>query len=205
VPGHILPWLLLLSLGACSGVTVKERESPNVTAYQQRAAQIAGFSEWGLAGRISLDDGDEGGSGKLSWSVVQDIAELNFHAAMGRGAWNLKIGPALAVLTEANGEMQSAASVNALIQQRIGWPIPVDALQWWVRGLSAPGATDRRVIDSEGLLVHLDQFGWSVEFSRYGDSSGIAMPKKLNATMGEYRVKLAIGRWQIPGNDDGQN
>lgn len=189
---------LLLMLGACSGVSVKQDHVANVKAYQQRAEQLISIGEWGLAGKISLDDGEEGGSGRLNWTHRSDSAELDFHAALGRGAWNLKIDPGYAVLTEANGETLSARSVNTLIQQRMGWPVPVEALQWWVRGLTAPGVIEKQTIDSEGLLVHLEQFGWVVDFSRYDLSTGVAMPKRLNATMDDYRVKLAVSRWQVP-------
>lgn len=202
---RLWPLSLLLVLGACSGVSVKPQYKANINAYQHRAEQLASVGAWGLTGKISLDDGDQGGSGRLNWVNGPDTAELDFHAALGRGAWNLKIDPGHAVLTEANGETLSAHSVNTLIQQRMGWPVPVEALQWWVRGLTAPGVIEKQTIDSEGLLVSLEQFGWTVDFSRYDLSSGIAMPNRLNATMNDYRVKLAVSRWQIPERHAGQN
>lgn len=192
-----LLFLLFLFLNACTGVAVKQTGPANQQAYQQRAQKLIGWSEWGLSGKISLDDGDQGGSGKLQWRVEPGKSELDFHAALGRGAWHLQIVPGHAVLTQANGDRQSASSVNALIQEEMGWPIPVEALQWWVRGLIAPGAVADQQIDSAGLLVSLQQFGWSVEFARYDTGGGVAMPKRLNATMENYRVKLAIGRWQM--------
>lgn len=191
------PLFLLLFFNACTGVPVKQAGSANQQAYQQRAQQLSVFSEWGLKGKISLDDGDQGGSGKLRWSAEAGNSELDFHAALGRGAWHLQIGPGQALLTQANGDEQSATSVNALMQDRMGWPIPVEALQWWVRGLVAPGAIEDQQIDPEGLLASLQQFGWSVEFGRYDTSGVVAMPKRLKATMGKYRVKLAISRWRM--------
>ena len=187
-------------LSACSGVSVKDTGRPNQQAYQQRADIINAWPQWGLAGRISLDDGDEGGSGKLKWSVQPGNSELDFYAALGRGAWHLQISPDRAVLTEANGTRQSAGSVNDLIRERMGWPLPVEALQWWVRGLAAPGPIDDREMDSSGLLVSLQQFGWRVEYSRYDDGGLVSMPKRLNATMKDYRVKLAISQWRLSGN-----
>jgi outer membrane lipoprotein LolB len=197
-------WLFLtfLLLNACTGVSVKEPLFGNKAAYQDRAAQLGAIPEWGLVGRISLDDGDHGGSGRLQWDVKSDISELDFHGAMGRGAWHLQIGPEGAVLKEANGVEQTAPGVNDLIQDRMGWPIPVDALQWWVRGLAAPGAIEDEKLDPEGLLISLHQFGWSVDFSRYDSVAGVVLPKRLNATRDNYRVKLAISRWQMdPGHD----
>ena len=157
--------------------------------------------EWGLVGKISLDDGDRGGSGRLQWDVTAEGSEIDFHGALGRGAWHLQISPDGAVLREANGSEQSAPGVNALIQDRMGWPVPVEALQWWVRGLAAPGVVNDEQFDPQGLLTSLDQLGWRVEFNRYDAKTGIALPVRLDARRDSYRVKLAIGRWQL-GTDD---
>jgi len=184
-------------LNACSGVSVKDAGPGNSLAYQNRAEILGEIHKWGLVAKISLDDGDRGGSGRLQWNVESERSELDFHGAMGRGAWHLEIGPEGAVLKQANGDEQSAEGVNQLIQERMGWPIPVDALQWWARGLAAPGVIDDQKIDSEGLLVSLGQFGWKVDFKRYDSVGGVVLPKKLSARRDNYRVKLAISRWHM--------
>lgn len=189
--------ILLLALNACTGVSVKQAQPGNHAAYQDRAEKLAAIPVWSFVARISLDDGDQGGSGRLQWMVSPGGNELDFHAAMGRGAWHLQFGPEGAVLKEANGTVREAKGVNALIQDRLGWTIPVDALQWWVRGLAAPGSIENETLDSAGLLISLDQFGWRVEFNRYDSITGIALPKKLNARRDNYRVKLAINRWRM--------
>jgi outer membrane biogenesis lipoprotein LolB len=88
----------LLVFGACSGVAVRESESGDREAYQIRAQRLAEISDWGFAGRVSLDDGEEGGSGKLRWDVQSEHSELDFHGAMGRGAWTLTYDPGKAIL-----------------------------------------------------------------------------------------------------------
>jgi outer membrane lipoprotein LolB len=82
-----------------------------------------------------------------------------------------------------------------VVRDRIGWHLPVDALQWWVRGLAAPGEIEDEQFDDAGLLVSLHQFGWRVDFSRYDSRDVLALPIRLNATRDNYRVKLAIGKW----------
>jgi outer membrane lipoprotein LolB len=194
-----IAWLILILLfvNACTGVAVKEPVAGNEAAHQKRAEMLGRVSNWGLVGKISLDDGDRGGSGKLRWNVESESSTLDFHGAMGRGAWHLQTGPDGALLKEADGTQQAALSVDDLVRQRIGWPVPVDALQWWVRGLVAPGVVENEEVGAEGLLQGLEQFGWQVEFSRYRVVEGIPLPRRLNAVRGDYRVKLAIGRWQL--------
>jgi outer membrane lipoprotein LolB len=195
----------LLVLSACTTVSVKEPVTADHAAYQVRADMLGGISEWSLSGKISLDDGNQGGSGKLQWLVHSENSEIDFHGALGRGAWHLKISPGKAILKESNGSEETAAGVNALIQNKMGWPIPVEALQWWVRGVAAPGLIDEMQIDAEGLLISLSQFGWRVNFSRYDSNAGVVLPVRLDARLDDYRVKLAISRWQLDLNHASTN
>lgn len=188
-------------LHACSSAPVAVPEAGNQFAYQDRVARIGSVSDWSLVGRISLDDGEQGGSGRLQWVVKADQRSIDFHGAMGRGAWHLESGPEGAVLRLADGSEHTAAAVDTLVEQQLGWPIPVTALQWWVRGLSAPGPVEERLIDAAGLLTHLKQFGWQIDFKRYSSESSTLMPTRLDARRGQYRVKLAVSRWQITAHD----
>lgn len=193
------PWLLaFILLNACTSVPVAGPGVDSQTAYNSRAESITSVVEWHLVGRISLDDGDEGGSGRLQWVVKTDHSTIDFHGAMGRGAWRLEIAPGGAALRLADGNEYFADAVDVLVQQQIGWPIPVEALQWWVRGLAAPGAIDAQQLDATGLLTSLAQFGWQIDFNRYVADSGVALPVRLDARQNDYRVKLAISRWYLP-------
>lgn len=198
-------WILLLAalvlLNACSLAPVAEPGPGNQGAYDLRAENIAGISAWSLVGKISLDDGEDGGSGRFRWDVRGDSSTMDFHGAMGRGAWHMETGPAGAVLRLADGDEHFALGVDTLVHQQIGWSIPVGALQWWVRGLAAPGSVDEQQLDDKGLLTSLGQFGWQIDFNRYGSDSGMAMPTRLDARKKNYRVKLAVSRWRIPTDD----
>jgi outer membrane lipoprotein LolB len=197
-------WLvvLILLLNACTGVSVKDSGYGDKKAYEKRAEKLSAVSEWGFVGKISLDDGEQGGSGKLRWDVKPDLSELDFHGAMGRGAWHLTIDPDKAILREANGREQIAADVNEVVEARMGWLLPVSALQWWVRGLAAPGVIEDEQFSPAGLLISLRQFGWSVEFNRYDSEDNLALPIRLTARRENYRVKLAISRWHRDVNRD---
>ena len=96
--------------------------------------------------------------------------------------------------------MYTAPGVEGLVQDRIGWAVPVDALVWWVRGLEAPGSVDTAEFDADGRLLRLEQHGWEIEFTRYRAFGSESLPAKLEARRDAYRVKLAFGRWQLdPG------
>ena len=198
-------FLLLFTLNACTGVAVKAPGKVDHAEFEDRSGKLTAISQWGLTGKISLDDGDQGGSGKLRWDVKAEESEMDFRGAMGRGAWNLKMGPEGASLKMADGTEQTAGDVSDLIWEHVGWPVPLNALQWWARGLPAPGETDNEQFGPGGLLVSLKQFGWDVSFNRYDSFAGIELPVRLKATRENYRVKLAISRWRLDMSDDPAN
>lgn len=193
---------MLFVLNACTGVAVKEPGTVDRSVYDARSAKLTAISHWSLTGKISLDDGDQGGSGKLRWDVNADQSEMGFRGAMGSGAWNLQMGPQGASLKLADGTEQSAADVRDLIWEHVGWPVPLEALQWWARGLAAPGVAEKEQFGPGDLLVSLRQFGWDVQFSRYESVAGIELPVRLKATRDNYRVKLAISRWRMDVSND---
>ena len=181
---------------------MKAPDPDSKAAYQDRNGKLIAIVDWGLVGKISLDDGDRGGSGRLQWDVEPGQSELDFHGALGRGAWHLQIGEEGALLKMADGSEETAASVAELIQDSVGWPVPFEALQWWVRGLPAPGAIESEQLGPDGLLVSLRQFGWSVDFNRYESVGGVGLPVRLKATQDQYRVKLAVRHWRMDVRND---
>ena len=46
---------------------------------------------------------------------------MNFHGALGRGAWQLNADENGAVLEWADGEIHRADTVGELLEQRLGW------------------------------------------------------------------------------------
>lgn len=194
--------ILLCTLAACTTVPERPAGENGLTSFDDRSGQLGGIGSWGLAGKISLDDGDQGGSGKLQWEVEPGLSELDFHGALGRGAWHLHVAPGQARLQLADGTVETAPRVGELLREQVGWPVPLDALQWWVRGLAAPGPVEGRTLDAQGLLISLRQFGWNVEYNRYGLFAGLQMPVRLDAKRDNYRVKLAISHWRMGANDD---
>jgi outer membrane lipoprotein LolB len=196
------PLLMLLLLQGCSTSRVKESlaVSPEL-AYQQRSSKLRALEAWDLFGRLSMDDGEDGGSGRLHWSTREETRQLDFRGALGRGAWRLNVGPGVAKLEKGDGTSTAAPTVDQLIQQEIGWRIPVNSLQWWVLGVAAPGEFQGMDLDEAGLVRRLRQDGWIIEFERYQRVEGFELPRKMEAVSGRYRVKLAVSRWSLKTGD----
>jgi outer membrane lipoprotein LolB len=196
---------LPLLLAACATRPPASVDVAATAAHAQRHQRLSAMDHWSLSGKISIDDGQEGGSGRLNWTVEGAHSRLEFRGALGRGAWQLEISPNLAVLEKADGRVVQAANLRDLVEFEVGWHVPVDALRWWILGLAAPGAHQGLTFDAAGRPLTLSQDDWQVDFSRYQSFGDVDLPGRLDARNGERRVKLAIVSWNpaFPARADG--
>jgi outer membrane lipoprotein LolB len=197
-PVRVLSLAITLLVTACSTVPTAEiGQAQRVLLYEAKSGALEESGGWALKGRLAVNDGEDGGSGHLNWQKHGQSSSMNFHGALGRGAWQLNADENGAVLEWADGKVHRADSVGELVEQQLGWTIPVDALAWWVRGLTAPGDWDLRLLDEYGNIEKLSQLGWNIEYKRYRDAGNISMPVKLTARRQSYTVKVAIQAWDL--------
>jgi outer membrane lipoprotein LolB len=197
---RIAATVVSLLLVSCSGQSLRDSQQgqeERLRRYTERHAEISQQTAWSLEGRLSIDDGEDGGSGRLAWQVDGDTSRIDFHAAMGRGAWRLVSDGQGAMLETSDGRVLREPSVNALLQKEIGWTVPVDSLSWWARGLAAPGGEDQLQLDEDGNAEQIVQHGWTVSYRRYAGFGQRHLPTRLNATRDNYRVKLAVSDWRF--------
>jgi outer membrane lipoprotein LolB len=199
----LLVWLGLALLPGCAVAPPAGVEQANrAPLYDRRASRLSQLESWALVGRLAVSDEQDGGSGTLSWRLQPDGSRMDFHGALGRGAWRLLANAEGAELEFADGSRHYADSVEDLVRGQVGWQVPVDKLAWWVRGLAAPGAYGERLLDEQGRLSKLSQDGWSIEFGRYGEVDDQSLPHLMTARQRDRTVKLAIRKWEIDDNHE---
>lgn len=190
----------VLLIQGCS--TVPSARAPADLLYESRSEVLATVPGWTLRGRLAVRDEEDGGSGTLRWRHAEEGSRMDFHGALGRGAWRLEADGSDAELELADGRRYRASTVDELARAQLGWSIPVNALSWWVLGLAAPGEVESRSLSEDGTLQWLRQSGWTIEFGRYRDVDGVALPLKLTASLGERSVRLAVRDWTLDSPDD---
>jgi outer membrane lipoprotein LolB len=181
-----------------AGTGQVERES----LYLQRLARLENVDAWALDGRLAISDEKDGGSGSFKWQRDATSSRMDFHGALGRGAWRLRADANGAELDFADGTTYVGESVEMLVHEQVGWAVPVEPLRWWVRGLVAPGAVQQRTLDPDGTLSTLQQDGWAIEYGRYADVGDVAMPVRMTARQADRTVKIAVRKWRLSSQDD---
>lgn len=196
---RLLPALFaLLALSGCATVAPVSQSPEAVSPlYAERLQRLTDAGGWRLEGRLAINDGKDGGSGRLQWEQRPGDSRMDFHGALGRGAWRLTADGSGAELVFADGTRYQAPNVGRLVDEQVGWKVPVDKLSWWVLGLAAPGPIESRQLAPDGTVSELSQAGWVVSYGGYLDVDGLLLPRKLTARQGERKVKLAVREWRL--------
>lgn len=201
------PLFLLFSLAllsACATQSPQPGPADPERAQAQREMALRAWPGWSLTGRLGVQRGEAGGSGRLDWVQVDDRSRLAFRGTLGQGAWRLNVAPDLARLELKDGTVREARRVEDLVFDQTGWEAPVTALAWWVRGLAwpeGPAPADRR-LNEDGTLASLSQAGWTITWTRYTDGpEAQRLPSRLQLSRADVAIKLAISRWsREPGS-----
>ena len=144
-----------------------------------------------------MSDGRDSGSGSLTWTQRGDRYQFELHAPVTGKTWLLSGDANHSRLQGLREEMLEGNNAASLLQRELGWRVPVAELAWWARGMRAPGEAQLS-LRGDGLPARIVQAGWQVDFLDYDESVQPALPRKLFAESGNYKVRLAIQRWETP-------
>lgn len=147
---------------------------------------------WQLRGKLGIRLPDRADSVYLNWQHCPQQDLIRLSGPLGQGAAQLQINPAGASITLANGDRFQHRDAATLLQQQLGWQVPITALRYWIRGL--PATDSRPQYLEQGFL----QQGWTLTFLRYQQFDGRTLPVKIRAEHNDVRLTLLLKDWQLP-------
>lgn len=187
---------LLLLLGACAA---RAPLPENSAGYERHLAVLRELGSWRLHGRIAIQHQREGWSATLQWRQQGAEYVLRLSAPLGRGSVELSGSEAGVSMRTADNRLLHADDAEALMQDNLGWHVPLSGLSYWVRGMPEPGSRPERIaLDEQGRLRDLAQDGWQVNYERYRSAGRYQLPGKLTLEHRQLRVRLVISDWIIP-------
>jgi len=170
--------LLLAVLGLLSACVVQQSplqgidEQANAAEiqakWQAHRDGISQIDQWRVNGKIAVKAGDKGGHATLRWNKAAQMQKIELYGPLGGGRVVIETTAAGATLRDTRGAELSGDSVAALIEQRLGWPLPFDQLPDWLRGLPASEQANMQW-DELGRVTRMDDQGWQVSYLDYQD------------------------------------
>ena len=197
-----------LLLGACASQDVRPTGPVGVVVeprltQEEAAAWFAAHPDWSFEGRVAVNQGKKGGSGRIDWKHQgrQYVVELS--APITRQSWRLSGDThyEAGTLEGMEGGPRHGEDAEELLRDATGWAIPVNLLPDWIRGLPAWDTSEPAQVTyaDDGRPETLRQWGWTVEYRDWHPAieGRPALPRRIEARNGEAQVKLVVDRWDF--------
>lgn len=168
----------------------------NPAQWQAHKVQISEIDGWQITGKLGLKTPSESGSATLQWLQRQSYFDIRLSGPLGQGASRLTGRPGATELEIANQGRYSAVSPEALLEEQLGWQLPVSHLLWWVRGLPEPDSGSQLTLDADSRLARLVQDDWRVDYLDYLEQDGFALPSRLKLYGRDLEITLVIKDWR---------
>lgn len=159
----------------------------------QRPAQAD--APFAFNGRVAVKQGELRDSAGMRWVHRAAEDEILLLAPLGQTVARIHRDGSEVTL-EASGKHYTAQDMETLMQQVLGWQLPLSGLRHWVTALPAPDGESSIERDANGQVSLLRQQGWEIAYTRYAATTVDALPLRLNLKRDGMEVLLLIDEWE---------
>lgn len=192
---RILFCLCLCLLSGCTTLTPPPAQNQTL-AWQQRLKQLQQLSHWTLQGTAGIRTPENAWSASLFWQQTPTNYALHLFGPLGMNRIQLTGSAHQVTLMTPSQPAVTAKNPEILLQQTLGWQLPVNHLQYWIRGIPAPGKPAKYTWDNFHHLTQLEQDNWQINYTEYSNSNGIDLPTRISLHHANLQIKLVIRQWQ---------
>ncbi|MCC5883501.1 MAG: lipoprotein localization protein LolB [Halomonas sp.] len=189
---------LALLAGCATPTTAPDGERTDRWEAQQE--RLAELDTWILIGKAGLRTPQDSTSANLDWSQHPHYYRMLISGPFGSGRNLLEGREGRFSLTNAEGRFV-AETPEDLMQQQLGWSLPVSSLADWIRGLPAEHSQYRLEHDDTGFPQLLEQDGWRIDYRDWVEVESLWLPRRLIMEYDDLRVTLVVTDWR-PVVDD---
>jgi outer membrane lipoprotein LolB len=203
-------WLLSVSLSGCvTTPDIKPANSLEVEQdWQMRQENFKEFDQWDIRGRVAIYVDDKVHTAGLRWIRHADQIDIILEAPFGQGVMRLfselQDTGAVYSLKLPNREPSYGSSPEKLLEQLLGWSLPVSGLTDWIKAVPRVDEPYSVEFDPAGLPASIQQRGWKINYLDFEQTknSGWPLPVKMYLKHERLSLKLVIDSWQAKESSD---
>lgn len=189
---QILVIILFVLTGCASQL---DQGAYNDVNWSSHRNTVLAIQDWSASGKVGARQGETSTSFNLIWTQSTSDFDIRLFGPLGQGAVKITGDDTQATLVEGNNET-TASDLESLIAENHSIQLPLNALQYWIRGVPEPYQPAKLALGTQGLISELNQFGWMVRYADY-DTTEPPMPRKFSLTRGDLSVKIIIKTWEF--------
>lgn len=189
----IWPALLVVLLVGCQTTPPKHGLSG-----PEQMRILPTIETWEAEGKLSLQAANNRQNGFFTWSQNQQDYNIHLFGPFGAGATWLRRTAQGITLENAKLGTHHARSAEDLMRSVLGWQVPVDGLQYWLRGIPAPSSKAHALqLDEEGFVQSFLQDGWQISYRDRQWVENWYLPRRIVAERADVRVIAITNRWNL--------
>jgi outer membrane lipoprotein LolB len=191
--------VVLLAVSGCSRYGKLADDPATEALWARQQAVATEVTQWNLYARGALRLEGEAYNIGIRWQRYADGRFMMLlEAPFGQGVLRISAtAPGRYLLRLPDGQLFENSSVEALLLEVAGWSLPIDGLDYWIRGLPHPDSVHSLRLNSAGRAQSIRQDSWDIAYLDYFSKvNELPLPRRLSLTNDKLTLKLVIERWQ---------
>lgn len=192
---------LMLMLTGC-GFNKADRQSAQPAlnkkvSKQSRQNKLMALRTWRVSGAISIRVQGKTEIGSFTWSQNGRGYDFRTFGPLHMAGVRIQGSPGSVRLYKDAGKPIIAPTPEKLMQDQLGWSLPLANFRYWGRAIPAPGISAQKSYDSFGHLAQLNQQGWRIQYQSYQGVDELDLPKTIKLNNRNVQVKIVFKRWRL--------
>ncbi|MEO8400712.1 MAG: lipoprotein insertase outer membrane protein LolB [Gammaproteobacteria bacterium] len=187
----------LFILVGCASLSPPPQPQNQTQTTEKRVVNLSSIKNWELKGLIAVRANKSAWSANWQWQQTQKNYTISLIGPLGSNSLKLTGAPNQVLLETSDGKKLTSTSPESLLEQQLGWQLPVSNLYYWIRGLPVPNTPAQKHYDAFNHLTDLSQDGWTIQYLRYTSINHIDVPNKIYLANTKMNVKIVINQWQF--------
>lgn len=173
-------------------------DAPVVSEWEARKAVLESLSEWEFTGSINVRDANEAHSSRIRWRQINELYRINLWGTFNIGATEINGRPGEVRIEQEGEDPIITETPEQLLYDRIGYELPVTELNFWIKGIPAPGASEELSFADNQQLLGFVQAGWRVDYLGYTNFGQETLPTRIRVQKPPLRLDLIRLNWTLP-------
>lgn len=187
-----------MAIAGCSqsGRLEDEQRAQKLWAARQQA--LLNLDTWDVHARAAIKLEGAAYNIGIRWQRQAQNSKILLEAPFGQGVFRIESAAGGTYrLRLPDGRVFENNSAEALLEEMIGWSLPISGLEYWIRGLPRPDSAYSHRLDSAGRARSIGQDEWAIDYLDYfARQDDLQLPRRVKLVSDKVTLKLIIERWQ---------
>lgn len=178
-----------------------KQETQAIWASQQQS--LANYNSWDMHSRAVVRLESAAYNIGIRWQRDVENFMMLLEAPFGQGVFRIESTAGNTYrLRLPDGRVFENLTAEALLEDVIGWSLPISGLEYWIRGMPRPGSDYSHRVTVDGRTRSITQDRWTINYLDYFEQPQYPrLPRKVEVVNDTISVRLVIERWQ-PSTQD---